>query len=102
MGEEVVEVWEHTVELVGVRIPVGEQPELEERAQEARELARVALVDEQEQHRDYGNADALEDHRQRVVHAFVKEQYEHGGQCPVGEADHLDGKQPAACFRTLE
>jgi len=101
VGEEVVEVGEEAVELIGVGIPVGEQRQLEQHAQEAGQLAGASLVEIHQQERPSGDADALAQHRKGVVHAFVENENHDGGQQVVGQADHFDGKQALACLRAF-
>ena len=91
--EEMVEVGEHPVELIGVGIPPGKQGHLGNDAAEVGEPAGQHPVDSPHGNGHRHDTYAPPEHRLRVDHFRVGEKHDQQGECQIAEDDPFDGQQ---------
>ena len=97
-GEDMIEVGQQSVELVGVGIPPRQERHLGSDAAEVGETAGHHSVDGPHGHGHGHDAYAPPEHRLGVVHLRVGEKREQQGKCQIAEDDPLDGQQSFSRF----
>ena len=100
--KEVVQVGEQAVELVRVRIPIGQQRHLYHHPHEGSKLAWCQPIEVHQHEGDGGNEHAVPQHRRRMVHPVVEEDNQQRRQQVVYQRNLLYREQPLVGLHALE
>ena len=101
-GEDMVEVREKAVELERVGIPVCQKAHLHHHTDKRRQAARKRLIKINQRKGQRHDARPFQQHRARMVHARIQQQYQKAGQRIIYQADGLYRKQPLPTLYPFE